>query len=63
MEKANRMASDAAFQGNNEGREGATIDLHGLYVDEAVRRARECIVKARAEVSGYQLSRRGHHLA
>ncbi|EIE22486.1 DUF1771-domain-containing protein [Coccomyxa subellipsoidea C-169] len=53
MEKANRMASDAAFQGNNMGRDSATIDLHGLYVDEAVRRARECIVKARGEGKEY----------
>ncbi len=60
MEKANRMASDAAFQGNNMGRDSATIDLHGLYVDEAVRRARECIVKARGEVSGRSVPRPSH---
>lgn len=41
MEKANRLASDAAFQGNNKGRDSWTIDLHGLYVEEAVQRARE----------------------
>ena len=50
MEKANRLASDAAFQGNNKGRDSWTIDLHGLYVEEAVQRARESIAKARGEV-------------
>ncbi|BDA43507.1 Smr domain-containing protein C11H11.03c [Coccomyxa sp. Obi] len=49
MEKANRLASDAAFQGNNKGRDSWTIDLHGLYVEEAVQRARESIAKARGE--------------
>jgi DNA-nicking Smr family endonuclease len=50
MEKANARASDAAFSQNNAGRDRATIDLHGLYVDEAVRRARQSIQQAKREV-------------
>lgn len=53
MEKANRMASNAAFQGNNKGRDSWTIDLHGLYVEEAVQRTRESIAKARVEGKEY----------
>lgn len=56
MEKANRMASKSAFQTNNKGRDSATVDLHGLFVEEAVQRARECIAKARSEVNCWHRS-------
>ena len=52
MDQANRAASEAAFDRNNNGRGLAanTVDLHGLYVKEALDRARSAIQKAKAEV-------------
>ena len=52
MDQANRAASEAAFDRNNNGRGLAanTVDLHGLYVKEALERARSAIQKAKAEV-------------
>ena len=50
MEDANKKASDAVFHEKNDGRDAHTIDLHGLYVDEAVKRAREAVQQAKREV-------------
>jgi len=43
MEAANRRAADAYFLGNNKGRPLGEIDLHGLYVEEALERLAERI--------------------
>ena len=50
MEDANKKASDAVFHEKNDGRDAHTIDLHGLYVDEAVKRARQAVQQAKREV-------------
>ena len=50
MEEANNKASDAVFHEKNTGRDDHTVDLHGLYVDEAVNRARLAIQQAKREV-------------
>ncbi len=50
MEEANHKASDAVFHEKNTGRDDHTVDLHGLYVDEAVNRARLAIQQAKREV-------------
>lgn len=52
MEEANKKASNAVFREKNAGRDDHTIDLHGLYVEEAVNRARQAIQQAKREV-GY----------
>ena len=50
MDEANHKASDAVFHEKNTGRDDHTIDLHGLYVEEAVNRARQAIQQAKREV-------------
>ena len=50
MEDANNKASNAVFHEKNAGRDDHTIDLHGLYVDDAVNRARLAIQQAKREV-------------
>lgn len=45
MEKANKKAAEVAFLKNNKEREIWEIDLHGLYVKEAVYYAREAVAK------------------
>lgn len=50
MDKANEKASLAVFSQNNAGRDAATIDLHGLYVEEAIKQARKSIRQAKREV-------------
>ena len=50
MEEANKKASNAVFREKNAGRDDHTIDLHGLYVEEAVNRARQAIQQAKREV-------------
>lgn len=61
MDQANRAASEAAFDQNNNGRGLAanTVDLHGLYVKEALERARSAIQKAKAEVCNSQATFQG----
>ena len=55
MEEANKKASDAVFHAKNAGRDDHTIDVHGLYVEEAVNRARQAIQQAKREVSSVVL--------
>jgi hypothetical protein len=50
MERANRAASEAAFAHFNAGRQDDAVDLHGLYVKEALERARSAIREAKAQV-------------
>jgi len=50
MDDANQKASDAVFHEKNTGRDDHTVDLHGLYVEEAVNRARQAIQQAKREV-------------
>ena len=38
MEQYNKQAADAFFAAHNQGRDDYTIDLHGLYVEEALER-------------------------
>lgn len=38
MEQLNKQAADAFFAAHNQGRDDYTIDLHGLYVEEALER-------------------------
>lgn len=47
MKKYNKEAADAFFAAHNKGRDQMTIDLHGLYVEEAMER-----LKARIEAIG-----------
>lgn len=47
MKKYNKEAADAFFAAHNKGRDQMTIDLHGLYVEEAMER-----LKARVEAIG-----------
>jgi dsDNA-specific endonuclease/ATPase MutS2 len=56
MEEANKKASDAVFNAKNAGRDDHTIDLHGLYVEEAVNRARQAIQQAKGEVGSVVLN-------
>ena len=56
MEEANKKASDAVFNAKNAGRDDHTIDLHGLYVEEAVNRARQAIQQAKREVGSVVLN-------
>mmetsp|Transcript_10452 Transcript_10452/g.27251 ORF Transcript_10452/g.27251 Transcript_10452/m.27251 type:complete len:199 (-) Transcript_10452:657-1253(-) len=42
-----RKAADATFARNNEGRPANEVDLHGLYVDEALERVENAISTAR----------------
>lgn len=56
MEEANKKASDAVFSAKNAGRDDHTIDLHGLYVEEAVNRARQAIQQAKREVGSVVLN-------
>lgn len=41
MEEFNRQAAEAFFNAHNMGNDLYTIDLHGLYVEEAVERVKE----------------------
>lgn len=41
MEEYNKKAADAFFAANNKGRDDYSIDLHGLYVEEAVERVKQ----------------------
>jgi dsDNA-specific endonuclease/ATPase MutS2 len=50
MEEVNKKASDAVFHEKNNGNDDHTVDLHGLYVEEAVNRARQAIQQAKREV-------------
>ena len=50
MERANRAASEAAYKHFNAGRQDDAVDLHGLYVKEALERARAAIRQAKAQV-------------
>ena len=52
MRAANQKAADAAFQANNRSgvRDSDTVDLHGLYVEEAVSRLKQRLDKAQEEV-------------
>lgn len=52
MRAANQKAADAAFQANNRSgvRGSDTIDLHGLYVEEAVSRLKRRLDEAHTEV-------------
>lgn len=54
MDKANEKASRAVYAQNNTGRDASTIDLHGLYVEEATKRARQSIQQAKREVCSCQ---------
>ena len=56
MEEANKKASNAVFHEKNAGRDDHTIDLHGLYVEEAVNRARQAIQQAKREVGSIVLN-------
>lgn len=47
MKQYNKEAADAFFAAHNQGRDNMTIDLHGLYVEEAMER-----LKARIETIG-----------
>lgn len=51
MKEANKRAADAAFQSNNHvgARESDTVDLHGLYVEEALNRLKTRLDDARQE--------------
>ncbi|KAF5830322.1 hypothetical protein DUNSADRAFT_14753 [Dunaliella salina] len=42
-----RKAADATFAQNNTGRPANEVDLHGLYVDEALERVEKAISNAR----------------
>ncbi|KAI0319914.1 hypothetical protein OF83DRAFT_1081940 [Amylostereum chailletii] len=48
MEKLHAQASACVYKANNEGRRPGEIDLHGLYVNEAVEYADRAIQGARA---------------
>ena len=52
MRAANKKAADAAFQSNNRSgvRDSDTVDLHGLYVEEAVGRLKQRLDEAQTEV-------------
>ena len=52
MRAANKKAADAAFQSNNRSgvRDSDTVDLHGLYVEEAVSRLKQRLDEAQTEV-------------
>lgn len=45
MEEFNKKAADAFFAANNKGRDDFSIDLHGLYVEEAVDRVKQRFAK------------------
>lgn len=45
MEQYNKQAADAFFAAHNQGRDDYTIDLHGLYVEEALERLNKRIDK------------------
>ena len=47
VKEYNKQAADAFFAAHNKGRDQMTIDLHGLYVEEAMER-----LKARVEAIG-----------
>ena len=57
MEHANRAASEAAYQHFNAGRQDDAVDLHGLYVKEALERARAAIRQAKAQVCAGRYAR------
>ena len=52
MRAANKKAADAAFQSNNRSgvRDSDAVDLHGLYVEEAVSRLKQRLNEAQTEV-------------
>lgn len=45
-EDANRSAANAIFIQNNENRPLTEIDLHGLFVNEAIEKLSECVIEA-----------------
>lgn len=49
MEELNKQASDYIFIENNKDSKPGEVDLHGLYVKEAIARADEAINNAKAE--------------
>ncbi|KAF9566814.1 DUF1771-domain-containing protein [Agrocybe pediades] len=49
MEQLNKQASDYIFRENNKDCQPGEIDLHGLYVKEAIARADAAIIQAKAE--------------
>ncbi|KAH9061326.1 Smr-domain-containing protein [Lactarius vividus] len=46
-EKLDKQAANIIFMENNKGRDNGMVDLHGLYVAEAVRFAKEQLRSAR----------------
>ncbi|KAF8973318.1 hypothetical protein BDZ97DRAFT_677668 [Flammula alnicola] len=49
MEDLNKQASDIIFVENNKDSKPGEVDLHGLYVKEAISRADQAIQKAKSE--------------
>jgi len=49
MENLNSQASDYIFVENNKDSKPGEVDLHGLYVKEAIARADQAIQKAKSE--------------
>ncbi|KZO98924.1 DUF1771-domain-containing protein [Calocera viscosa TUFC12733] len=49
MEQLNRQAADWIFQANNSSSPQGTIDLHGLYVQEAIDRTEEALQAAQGQ--------------
>jgi len=41
MKRLNKTAASIIFKENNKARQGTTVDLHGLFVNEAVEYAKE----------------------
>ncbi|KAG9008266.1 hypothetical protein FRB94_013626 [Tulasnella sp. JGI-2019a] len=54
MERLHREASDLVFQINNKDRKPNEVDLHGLYVKEAIQKTEEAIIGAQIR-GDYQL--------